>query len=132
MHRILVCGQHKNARRRLTRQYPVNGLQAADPRHRDVHDHYIRPDFGKLATRVLAAFRFGNHFDVGRSLQQKPEPHAHDRMIIHQHYADSAARCFAVQPDSFRYAASTPSVATAAFAGITAVTVTPSPGRLSI
>jgi hypothetical protein len=54
-------------------------------------------------------------------------------MIIHQHYPDATACCFAVQPDSSLYAVSTPSVAMmATLAGIMAVTVTPSPGRLSI
>src|SRR6476661_4230849 len=88
MHRILVRREHQHARFGRPGEDAPHRLESADAGHRDVHDHDVGLRVLDRAHGVLAARRLGDHAHVRRAVDEEPEAHAHDRMVVDQHHAD--------------------------------------------
>ena len=65
----VVYGQHHHFRRRNVAFDLPNGLDAVQPRHRQVDDRDIWPELSAKLDRGLAVLGLGHHLDVPHRLQ---------------------------------------------------------------
>jgi hypothetical protein len=74
--------QHEDLRLRVVLADLERGLEAAQPRHRDVHQDDIRTQGAGELDGLLAVGRLADHGDVLRERQERADAVAQDGVVI--------------------------------------------------
>src|SRR5919204_1871802 len=99
---------------------PPGGLEAIDVGHADVHENDFRSYLPRQPDGILAGGRLAHHLDVGRRVEQHPEPGTYQCLVIGEENPDhgvaplvgSAARTRNPRPGSGAASNSPPAAVT--------------------
>jgi hypothetical protein len=86
----LVHREYEDARGFVPLPDAADGLDPANSRHRQVHDHEVGPGLLVDAIGVGPVAGFGDDLKAILLLQQRAIALAHDGMVVHQHHARAA------------------------------------------
>src|SRR6185312_1211927 len=81
-------GQHNHARFRKFFPDRDRGFHAAHPRQPQIHQHDVRRVLPEQTDGFLAVAGFSHHLQVRLAGDERGEPFAESRMIVHQHDAN--------------------------------------------
>jgi hypothetical protein len=68
------------------------GGNAIHHRHQQVHQHHIWGELSRQAQRLGAVCRLADHFQFRVRREERPEPLAHDRMVVNEQNANRHLR----------------------------------------